>query len=43
MAAAKDLKIIEDQPLVKIWGKDFNDIKKNKAYKGKFVEVTNRK
>lgn len=37
MPSAKDLKIIEDQPPVKLLGEDLDEIETNKAYKGKFV------
>jgi hypothetical protein len=41
--SAEDFEIIEVQPNVKIWGEDFKDIKKIKAYKGKFVVVEDGK
>ena len=37
MSASKDIAMIEDQPRVKIWGEGFDEFKKIKAYKGKFV------
>ena len=37
MSAEKDITIIEDQPRVKLWGEEFDEFKKNRAYKGKFV------
>ena len=37
MSSEKDITIIEDQPRVKLWGERFDEFKKNKAYKGKFV------
>lgn len=43
MVAIKDLKIIEDQPPVKIFGEHFDEIKKIKAYKGKFVTTEDGK
>jgi len=33
----QDIAIIASQPLVKIWGEDFDEIKNIKFYKGKFV------
>lgn len=37
MPSEKDLKLIEDQPPVKIWGEHLDEIENNKVYKGKFV------
>ena len=37
MPTQRDLNIIEDQPPVKIWGEDFDDMESVKLFKGKFV------
>ena len=37
MSPESDLKIIQSQPSVKLWGKDLDEIERHKAFKGKFV------
>ena len=43
MSSAADLEIIEDQPRVKIWGEELDDIRDIRSYKGKFVVTDDRK
>lgn len=37
MPPESDLKIIQSQPSVKLWGKGLDEIEKHKVFKGKFV------
>ena len=39
MSSERDLKLIEAQPPVKLWGEDLDEIEEHKVYKGKFVET----
>ncbi len=38
-----DLQLIEEQPLVKLWGEGIDEVQSHKVYKGKFVVTDDRR